>query len=422
MTKKTSPTISKKNVVAVILGNAVEFFDFSIYVTFTVMIAKVFFPFQSDFVSLMFTLMAFTVGFVVRPFGAIIIGAYADRAGRKPAMLLTLIMMAIGTAGMVILPGYETIGLAAPILLVVIRIIQGIAWGGEAGPATTYILESAPLGKRGTYACWQVVAQGFSAILAGFIGYFLAKILTHDQLTNWGWRIPFIIGLLVLPIGIYVRRHLVETHKDDDQKTSTKTLLKEIFTTYQRPLILGLLILSGSTITQYFLNNMTTFALTELKRPETVSMLATLAGGIGLALGAITGGILSDIFGRKLIIIIPRIIFLIAIIPVFYAIVYTATPTMFFILLVVLSFFHGTSGAALIILLVESFPKKVRATGFSIVYAVGIAFFGGTAQPILTWIVNWTQNPFSQLPYVIIANLVCLCAAWCAKESRPKTD
>ena len=143
----------KRSVFAVILGNAVEFFDFGVYATFAVMIGHTFFPSDSAFVSLMLSVTAFGVGFIVRPLGAVLIGAYADRVGRKPAMLLTLVMMAVGTGSIAILPSYESIGIAAPILLVLTRLIQGLAWGGEAGPATTYILEAAPAHKRGWRPC-----------------------------------------------------------------------------------------------------------------------------------------------------------------------------------------------------------------------------------------------------------------------------
>ncbi|HHM8458841.1 TPA: MFS transporter, partial [Pseudomonas aeruginosa] len=158
---------SRRSVFAVVLGNAVEFFDFGVYATFAVMIGRTFFPSDSAFVSLLLSVTAFGVGFVIRPLGAVLIGAYADRAGRKPAMLLTLFLMALGTGGIAVLPGYDSIGPAAPLLLVLTRLLQGLAWGGEAGPATTYILEAAPPHKRGTYACWQVVAQGIAAVAAG---------------------------------------------------------------------------------------------------------------------------------------------------------------------------------------------------------------------------------------------------------------
>ncbi len=411
----------KRSVFAVILGNAVEFFDFGVYATFAVMIGHTFFPSDSAFVSLMLSVTAFGVGFIVRPLGAVLIGAYADRVGRKPAMLLTLVMMAVGTGSIAILPSYESIGIAAPILLVITRLIQGLAWGGEAGPATTYILEAAPAHKRGTYACWQVVAQGVAAMAAGTVGYTLTQVLSPEDLNTWGWRVPFVFGLLVLPIGIYIRRNLAETFHGQGEAASTGSLVRQVFGEHRRALVLGLLILSGSTITQYFINYMTTFALTELKLPTSISMLSTLVAGAAMAVCAIAGGMLCDRFGRRTILMAPRVVLLLVLFPALQLMTEQPSPTTFLLTLAVLSGLHGMSGAALIVLLVESFPKAVRSTGFSIVYAFGVAAFGGTAQIIITWLIGTTGNPMSPVGYLLLANLVCLTAAWFAKETRPQT-
>lgn len=414
-----SPDAGRKSIFAVVLGNAVEFFDFGVYATFAVMIGHTFFPSDSAFVSLMLSVTAFGIGFIVRPLGAVLIGAYADRVGRKPAMLLTLVMMAVGTGSIAILPGYETIGIAAPILLVVTRMIQGLAWGGEAGPATTYILEAAPPHKRGTYACWQVVAQGVAAMAAGLVGYTLTKVMSPEDLNSWGWRVPFVFGLLVLPIGIYIRRNLAETFHGQGETTSTGDLVREVCGKHRRALVLGLLILSGSTITQYFLNYMTTFALTELKLPTSISMLSTLVAGAAMAVCAVAGGMLCDRFGRRVILMTPRVVLLLILFPALQLMTEHPSPSTFLLTLALLSGLHGMSGAALIVLLVESFPKSVRSTGFSIVYAFGVAAFGGTAQIIITWLIGTTGDPMSPVRYLLIANLVCLTAAWFAKETRP---
>lgn len=414
-----SPDAGRKSIFAVVLGNAVEFFDFGVYATFAVMIGHTFFPSDSAFVSLMLSVTAFGIGFIVRPLGAVLIGAYADRVGRKPAMLLTLVMMAVGTGSIAILPGYETIGIAAPILLVVTRMIQGLAWGGEAGPATTYILEAAPPHKRGTYACWQVVAQGVAAMAAGLVGYTLTKVMSPEDLNSWGWRVSFVFGLLVLPIGIYIRRNLAETFHGQGETTSTGDLVREVCGKHRRALVLGLLILSGSTITQYFLNYMTTFALTELKLPTSISMLSTLVAGAAMAVCAVAGGMLCDRFGRRVILMTPRVVLLLILFPALQLMTEHPSPSTFLLTLALLSGLHGMSGAALIVLLVESFPKSVRSTGFSIVYAFGVAAFGGTAQIIITWLIGTTGDPMSPVWYLLIANLVCLTAAWFAKETRP---
>lgn len=410
---------ARRNVAAVALGNAVEFFDFGTYATFAVMIGHTFFPSKSAFTSLLLSVSVFGLGFVVRPFGALVIGAYADRAGRKPAMMLTLAMMAVGTGAIAVLPGYETIGVAAPILLVVTRLIQGLAWGGEAGPATTYILEAAPPGRRSAYACWQVATQGFAAVAAGLAGYMLTLALPEADLYAWGWRVPFAFGLLVLPIGIYIRRRLSDTIDAHGAYGSTRAILRELNARHRRPIAIGLMILLGSTITQYFLNYMTTFALTELHLPGGVAMLATLATGAALAVCSLAGGSLSDRFGRRAILIWPRVLLLLLIFPALQLIVSHPTPAVFLATLTVLSGLHGMSGAALIVLIAESFPQRVRSTGFSIVYALAVSLFGGTAQSIVAWLIGATGNPMAPTGYLLVANAICIAAGWLAAETWP---
>ncbi|WP_082874686.1 MFS transporter [Burkholderia sp. MSMB1589WGS] len=410
---------ARRNVAAVALGNAVEFFDFGAYATFAVMIGHAFFPAKSPFVSLLLSVSVFGLGFVVRPLGALVIGAYADRAGRKPAMMLTLVMMAVGTGAIAVLPGYETIGVAAPILLVVTRLVQGLAWGGEAGPATTYILEAAPPGRRGAYACWQVAAQGFAAVTAGLAGYALTLALPEADLYAWGWRVPFVLGLLALPIGVYIRRRLSDTIDAHRAYGSTRDILRELSARHRRPIAVGLMILLGSTITQYFLNYMTTFALTELHLPGGVAMLATFATGAALAVGSLAGGSLSDRVGRRAVLIWPRVLLLLLIFPALQLIVSRPTPAVFLVTLTVLSGLHGMSGAALIVLIAESFPQRVRSTGFSIVYAVAVSLFGGTAQSIVAWLIGTTGNPMAPTGYLLVANAICIAAGWLAAETWP---
>ncbi|AHI65661.1 MFS transporter [Burkholderia thailandensis] len=410
----------RRNVAAVALGNAVEFFDFGAYATFAVMIGHTFFPAKSPFVSLLLSVSVFGLGFVVRPLGALVIGAYADRAGRKPAMMLTLVMMAVGTGAIAVLPGYETIGVAAPILLVVTRLIQGLAWGGEAGPATTYILEAAPPERRGAYACWQVATQGFAGLAAGLAGYALTLALPEADLYAWGWRVPFALGLMVLPIGVYIRRRLSDTIDAHRAYGSTRAILHELNARHRRPIAVGLMILLGSTITQYFLNYMTTFALTELHLPGGVAMLATFATGAALAVGSLAGGSLSDRVGRRAVLIWPRVLLLLLIFPALQLIVSRPTPAVFLATLTVLSGLHGMSGAALIVLIAESFPQRVRSTGFSIVYAVAVSLFGGTAQSIVTWLIGTTGNPMAPAGYLLVANAICIAAGWLAVETWPR--
>jgi MFS family permease len=408
-----------RSIAAVALGNAIEYFDFGTYATFAVMIGHTFFPTQNAFMRLLLSVSVFGLGFVVRPLGAVLIGAYADRVGRKPAMMLTLAMMAVGTGAMAVLPGYATIGAAAPLLLVCTRLVQGLAWGGEAGPATTYILESASLDRRASYASWQLATQGLATIAAGLTGYLLTISLSEQALYEWGWRVPFVFGLLVLPVGIYIRRRLADTIEGHEAPESAREILGELNRHHRRPLVLGLLVIFGITITQYFLNYMTTFALTELHLPGSVAMLATLTTGAVLTVFALAGGRLCDRFGRRPVLIWPRIALLVLIFPALKLIVSHPTPVVLLGTLAVLTALHGMSASAVIALIAESFPARVRATGFSLVYAVGVSLFGGTAQSIVTWLIGTTGDPLSPVGYLLATNLVSIIASFLAPETSP---
>ncbi len=414
---------SRNEVFAVTLGAAVEFFDFSAYATFAVLIGNAFFPSHSPVISLLLSVAVFGIGFIVRPLGAIFIGSYADRAGRKPAMFLTMILMALGTGGMAFLPSYQSIGLAAPVLLVIVRMIQGLAWGGEAGPATTYILESAPAGKRAFYASWQIVAQGMAGITAGLIGYLLTRTLTPSQLADWGWRIPFIFGLTILPVAIYIRRNLHDTleNKAEAVKKNTRYLLTDVFTQHRGLIISGIFMLSGSTITQYFLIYMTTYAMNDLHFSSGVAMSSTILIGICVVLFSLAGGWMADRYGRKITIIAPRIILLILFMPGLEIITTYRNEYFFFAVIILFSALQCISGSGVLVTLCENFPKSIRSTGFSIAYAFGITLFGGTAQFVFSWIIKATGNPVSPGYYLIAANLVCILSAALLKAKAPRT-
>ncbi|SFT65092.1 Predicted arabinose efflux permease, MFS family [Kosakonia arachidis] len=416
----TQPKATRKEVIAVVLGAAVEFFDFSAYATFAVMIGHVFFPSDNPFTSLLLSVSVFGIGFIVRPLGAIFIGSYADRVGRKPAMLLTMVFMTIGTGGLVFLPGYETMGMAAPVLLVLVRMLQGLAWGGEAGPATTFIMEAAPAGKRAFYTSWQIVAQGLAGISAGVIGYTLTVLLSPQDLAAWGWRVPFAFGLLILPIAIYLRRNLRETYQSDNSEAShsTGSLLGEVVKNYRGLVLTGIFILSGSTITQYFLNYMTTYALNELSFTPGSAMASTILIGVCVVVFSLIGGWMADRVGRKMTIIAPRLILLLLLLPGLEIINTWRSEMVFYSVITVFAALQCISGSGVLVVLCENFPKYVRSTGFSIAFAFGITLFGGTAQIVFSWLIKVTGNPVSPGYYLIAANILCLVATVMLKERK----
>jgi MFS family permease len=257
------PALGAKGVFAAVLGNGFEFFDFTVYATFLGMIGQAFFPSDNPLISDLASAATFGVGFIARPLGGALIGAYGDRAGRKPAMTLSIGLMAIGSALIALTPGYATIGVWAPILLVAARLCQGFAVGGEVGPSTMFMLEAAPPDRRMFFASWQLASQNLGSLVSGVIGVLLALTLSKSSLNDWGWRVPFSLGILIAPVGIYIRSQLVETldHSQHEVPNNTGAILSTVIKSNWPGLLLGLAFIAGGTITQYFLITMTPYAI-----------------------------------------------------------------------------------------------------------------------------------------------------------------
>ena len=256
----------------------------------------------------------FGVGFVARPLGGALIGAYGDRAGRKPAMTLSIGLMAIGSAIIAITPGYATIGVWAPILLIVARLFQGFAVGGEVGPATMFLLEAAPSDRRMLFASWQLASQNLSSLLGGLIGLLLAMALSQSSLNAWGWRVPFAFGILIAPVGIYIRSQLVRNPRKaahGSGERGTAAILSAVLRSNWRGVLLGLALISGGTITQYFLITMTPYAIRTLHLPPSSAMLGAITLGITGCLGSLAGGVLGDRWGVRPVVIVSRIVLMI---------------------------------------------------------------------------------------------------------------
>src|SRR5262245_2879138 len=247
-----------KAIVAVVIGNWLEFYDFLVFTFFALMIGDAFFPGQSEIGRLLGALATFGVGFFTRPLGAAVIGAYADRAVRRAALTLTLLLMAAGSGIIAITPTYAQIGLAAPIILVVARLIQGFSCGGEVGPATTYLLESAPMEKRAAMTAWQGYSQQLAIFLGSLVGVVLTASLSSDQMNAWGWRVPFLLGVFIAPIALYIRRQLPETIDASETHESGRAVLGELLRRHLRAIVVGVLVICGGTVSTYVFAYMTT--------------------------------------------------------------------------------------------------------------------------------------------------------------------
>ncbi|HEX3408970.1 MAG TPA: MFS transporter [Candidatus Binataceae bacterium] len=413
------PPIPTSAVVATVLGNALEFYDFTTYAFFAVMIGRVFFPTHDPFVSLLLSVAAFGVGFLTRPLGGIVIGAYADRAGRKPAMMLSIGLMALGMVLLAATPSYASIGLAAPILVVLARLIQGFALGGEVGPATSYLLEAAPPHKRGQYVAWQIASQGAAAVLAGALGVAMSLLLDADQMQSWGWRIPFFVGIAIVPVGLIMRRQLEETvdlHAGTTHSTAGR-VLAALLRHHTRALVLALMLVTSGTIATYIGVYMTTYALTTLHMPTGVSMSATLVVGIFTMLFSLIGGWLADRVGRKPIYLASKLSLTAVAYPAFVMINRHHTFSALLLMSALIAALIALGSVALVVI-PECFPKSVRSAGLSTAYAVAVTVFGGTTQIVVTWLIHATGDPLSPAWYLIGSCMIGIAAILLIPETK----
>lgn len=405
-------------IAATVAGNALEFYDFVTYAFFAVYIGRAFFPASTPTGSLLLSVAVFGVGFFARPIGGVLIGAFADRAGRKPAMLLTIALITVGTMGLALTPSYASIGLAAPVIVVVCRLVQGLALGGEVGPASAFLIEAAPDGRRGLYASWQLASQGLAAGVAGVMGLAMTTLLTPVQMGDWGWRVPFLVGLLLVPVAVYLRRRMPETLHRESRPRGIDTAVRGGRARWRGLIAIAVLVMVGGTVSTYVLNFMTTYAITTLKMSPGIALSATVVGGFVTAGFALVGGWLADRHGRRSTMLWPRVLTVVLAVPAFMLL--TTHPGVGMLLAVssVLSALTAISGAASMTAIPELLPASFRATGLAIAYAVGVSLFGGTTQFIITWLIGATGNPVAPAWYMAGASVVSALAMLALPESR----
>jgi MFS family permease len=401
-------------VAATVAGNALEFFDFVTYSFFAVYIGQTFFPSSDDFISLLASVGVFGVGFVFRPLGGIVIGAFADRAGRRPAMLLTIVLITVGTMGLALTPSYASIGVAAPVIVIFCRLVQGLALGGEVGPASVFLIEAAPNGKRGLYSSWQLASQGIAVLAAGILGLGLSLVLDKPALTEWGWRVPFVLCLLLVPVAFYLRREMPETYEPGPQ--SQRAHLGD----HVKLIVLAVLLILGGTVSTYVSNYMTTYAIATLHLPPATALTATVVGGVALFGGALAGGWLADRYGRRATMLWPRLILTLTTWPLFLLLARHPSAGTLYLATLVLTVLTAIGSTASLVLIPELLPRSIRSTGLSIAYAVGVSLFGGSTQFVITWLLKATNDPTSPAWYVTITSIITLAAMWVMPESRDR--
>ncbi|MBU6445698.1 MAG: MFS transporter [Alphaproteobacteria bacterium] len=422
MTTETAPppAITARNVAAAVLGNALEVYDFGAYAFFAVMIGEAFFPSKSPMTSLLLSLATFGAGFVSRPFGALLIGAYGDRAGRKPALLLTFFLMGLGSAGLALTPSYATLGSLAPVLVVAARLIQGLAFGGTIGPATAFLLEAAPPSRRGLFASWQLASQGLATLAAGAVGVGLSAVLGHAAMADWGWRVPFLLGALILPLAFTLRHALPETlHHAGEAAAPDQPGLGQFVRREPGLVVIGLVIVASCTIPFYVLAYMTTFATTTLHLSTTVSLAATVIFGVATLLFSLLGGALSDRFGRKPLMILPRVAVVLVAWPLFAWLIRAPDALALLAVTAVLSILSQLSSSVALVAVAEALPRHVRSAGMATIYALGVAIFGGSTQFIVAWLIARTGDALMPAWYLMAATAIGIWAMAALRETGP---
>lgn len=412
-----STPILRRHVAAAVVGNALEFYDFTAYAFFAVQIGNSFFPTHTPFGRLMLSLATFGAGFVTRPLGAVVIGAVGDRAGRRPAMLISFALMGLAVIGLALTPPFAVIGPMAGVLGVTARLIQGFALGGEVGPVTAFLVEAAPAGRRGFYGALQNASQGLSGLAAGLVGLGLSNLLSAQSLQSWGWRLAFLIGAAVLPFGLLLRRALPETLHGSDRAGQSAGPSKAHGRT--RAIGLGLGLIMSSTTATYVLLYMNTYATTVLYMKTNLAFAATsVFGACGLVFGAL-GGALSDRIGRKPVMFWPAAVLMAVAYPAFALISARRDAAALLGATGLMSTLLALSLGARLVSLAEALPRTARSAGVAVTYASMVAVFGGATQPLLAWLIHLTGDVLAPAWYLMATTAFGLAAAALMPETRP---
>jgi MHS family citrate/tricarballylate:H+ symporter-like MFS transporter len=381
-------------VLRVTSGNFLEQFDFFLFGFYATYISKVFFPASSQFASLMLTFAVFGAGFLMRPLGAILLGAYIDRVGRRKGLIATLSIMASGTILIAVVPGYAVIGMLAPALVLLGRLLQGFSAGAELGGVSVYLAEMATPGHKGFYTSWQSASQQIAIIIAAALGYFLNSFMAASEIGAWGWRIPFFIGCAIVPLLFLLRRTLEETGAFKARRHHPDA--REVFTTIVqnwRTVFAGMLLVAMTTTTFYLITVYTpTFGRTVLKLTTSDSLVITLLVGISNFIWLPIGGALSDRIGRRPILVAITVL---AIFTAYPALSWLAASASFGRMLIVLlwfSFFFGMYNGAMVAALTEVMPANVRVVGFSLAFSLATALFGGFTPAVSTYLIQATGD------------------------------
>jgi MFS family permease len=411
MTSETRGQASATNVVRVVSGNFLEMYDFMVYGFYASAIAKAMFPSDNEFISLMLSLATFGMGFLMRPLGAVVLGSYMDRNGRRAGLILTLTLMSVGVLMIAVTPTYASIGALAPVLVIVGRLLQGFSAGAESGGVSVYLSEVAPPGRRGFYVSWQSASQQVSVLLAAVLGVALRFTLTNEQMDAWGWRIPFLLGCSIVPVLFWIRRSVTESHVFKAQKPQS---IGEIFRSLAlnwRIILWSTMLVSLTSIMFYLITAYTpTFGRAELGLKPIDTFYVTTCVALTTFVMIPVMAALSDRIGRKPLLVGASLTIAIVAWPAMTWLV--AAPSFMSLLLVEVgfAFLYASYQAALVVTLTEIIPANVRGTGFSLAYSLSQAVFGGFTPAICTMLIHTTSNKAMPGAWLVMGALFALLA------------
>lgn len=398
-------------VVRVAAGNSLEMYDFQIFGYYAPAIALTFFPRGSEFAGLMLSFMTFGAGFLMRPLGAVLLGAYIDHHGRRSGLLLTLALMAVGTLSIAIVPGYAAIGLAAPLLVVAGRLVQGLSAGVELGGVSVYLSEIATTGRKGFYVAWQSGSQQVSVMFAALLGLLLSVSLSDRQMTAWGWRIPLLAGCTLLPMLFLMRRSLEETEafKARRHRPSVRTIVRTLFANWKL-VGLGMMLSTMTTVCFYMITAYTpTFGSNVLHLGATGSLTVTLCVGACNFVLLPVSGALSDRIGRRPILFVCTGLALLTAYPALSWLVAAPSFPRLLVVELWLASLYATYNGAMAVFLTEIMPAEVRISGFSLAYSSATALFGGFTPALCTYLIHVTGNraiPGAWMSFAAVCGLV----------------
>lgn len=418
----TAPSDSKKLrkiILSGMLGNGLEWYDYALYAQMSFIISELFFPGTNESLKLIATFGVFAVGFIFRPLGAVLFGYLGDRYGRKFSLVVAILMMAIPTGCIGLLPTYAQIGIWAPILLTIIRIFQGLSLGGEFSGSITYIVEHSPSNRRGIAGSTSIMSLLIGFLLGSFVALLFVKGMDPESFRSWGWRIPFLLGIVVGLVGLYIRRQCDESPAYEEAKQEGTLCERPVRTAllhHKLPMFQAFAFYISVTMPFYLTSvYLLSFTHTKLGLSVDDALIINTAAMLSILAACIASALLSDRVGRKRVMLPAALIMMVCIYPIFMAM---GTGVFLNILLaqMVLGALVGLYTAPVPAVLVELFPTSIRYTGMALAYNLAAAIFGGTAPMVCEWLISATGSHNSIAFYVIVCNAVSASALYFYKD------